>query len=38
MIYKKSWTKSSMYGIVRTRYTGWFLLGFIPIYIVRERS
>lgn len=35
MLYKKTWTKG--YGIDRMRYTGWFLLGFIPIYIVRER-
>lgn len=37
MIYKKTWTKSTTYGIIRMRYTGWFLFGFIPIYIVRER-
>ena len=38
MIYKKSWTKYTAIGVVRARYTGWFLLGFIPIYIVRERA
>ena len=35
MIYKKTWSKG--YGPFYKHYTGYFLFGFIPIYIVRER-
>ena len=35
MIYKKTWSKGN--GLNYKHYTGYFLLGFIPIYIVRER-
>lgn len=36
MIIKRTWTK---YKQFRTyNYTGWFLLGFIPLYINREEK
>ena len=34
MIIKKSWYKIK--GIYRYNYTGFFLFGFIPLYIVRD--
>lgn len=35
MIYKKAWVKS--YGMRTYVYEGWFLLGFIPLYVHRTR-
>lgn len=35
MIYRKAWSKRD--GAFTYIYTGWFLLGFIPIYIRRDR-
>lgn len=35
MIYKKYWHKTHTYG-GKTNYMGIFLLGFIPLYIVRS--
>ena len=34
MIVKKTWRKYKK--LYRYKYTGWFLLGFIPLYIKRE--
>ena len=38
MIVKRIWTKNTeAFGeLWPIRYTGWFLFGFIPLYIVRE--
>lgn len=36
MIVKREWTKRRYSGLVIHHYTGWFLLGFLPLYIVRE--
>lgn len=35
MIYKKSWDKRK--GGYGYKYTGWFLLGFIPLYVRRDK-
>lgn len=39
MLYCKSWEKRRTIGIYvyRDVYTGWFLLGFIPLFITRTR-
>lgn len=34
MIIKRSWTKAHVSGEIY-RYTGWFLFGIIPLYVVR---
>lgn len=34
MIVKKYWHKGS--GFCRVNYLGWFLFGFIPIYIIKS--
>ena len=37
MVCKKTWVKRwSASGMIRYIYTGWFFLGFIPLYIKRE--
>ena len=38
MIIKRTWTKHKRHGGVfyRYKYTGYFLLGFIPLFINRE--
>ena len=36
MIIKKTWNGKFNGYIYRYKYTGWFLLGFIPLYICRE--
>lgn len=35
MIIKKTWTRRKRYGY-KYKYTGYFLCGFIPLYINRE--
>lgn len=37
MVVKRFWRVISRNGSLRT-YTGWFLLGLIPIYIKQERG
>lgn len=36
MIVKKIWTKG-YYGVITDRYTGWYLFGIIPLYVIREK-
>ena len=33
MLVKKEWKERSKGGLVITYYTGWYLFGFIPLYI-----
>ena len=34
MIYRKKWSKG--YGVDRCTYDGWFLFGFIPLFISKS--
>jgi len=37
MIVKKTWnTRKGIYGTYNYTWTGWFLFGFIPLYITRK--
>lgn len=36
MIFKKTWKRKWTGLTFRYNYTGWFLFGFIPLYIYRE--
>lgn len=38
MIYQKTWVTHWASRIPKYRYTGWFFLGFIPLYIKRETA
>ena len=38
MIYKKTWITRWLSGNIKYVYTGWFFLGFIPLYIKRETN
>ena len=38
MIVYKTWTKRKNGGLLKYHYEGWFLLGFIPLYIHRYES
>jgi hypothetical protein len=35
MIVRKTWQKRSQGGLVQYEYDGWFLFGFIPLYVRR---
>ncbi len=35
MIVKKIWKRQTRGGLITTYYTGWFLFGFIPLYIIK---
>lgn len=38
MVFKKSWIWENRQKSIKDYYTGWFLLGIIPLYIVRDRK
>lgn len=40
MVIKKTWTRHKRYGgtFYRYKYTGYFLVGFIPLFINREEE
>ena len=45
MIFKKTWVKKGKvinigigYVQIEIHYTGWFLFGFIPLYIIKEKQ
>ena len=35
MIYRKTWGSKPVMGMVKYQYEGWFLFGFIPLYVRR---
>ena len=37
MLVKKTWSKKGSYGVILAYYEGWFLFGFIPLYIKVEK-
>ena len=38
MIVRKNWRKASRFGLKVYEYEGWFLFGFIPLYVRRYGS
>ena len=38
MIIKRTWTKYNRKAMIKYYYTGYFLFGFIPIFIDRDTS
>ena len=37
MLVKKIWSKKGNYGVILADYEGWFLFGFVPLYIKVEK-